>query len=1266
MEKQSFIALVQNISLLLAVALLFDVTATRWKIGEARPHQVLVGIVLGAVGLVVMSTPWTLMQGVVFDTRSVLLGISGLFFGVLPTVIAVGITAAYRLHQGGLGTWTGISVIVASGGLGILWRHIRRREFARYSFGELLLFGLAVHLTMLGLMFTLPWDTAKNVLGTITLPVLLIYPLGTAFLGKLMSSRAVREKEGIRTRESEEKYRALYAAVMDPILVAEADTGIIVECNPAAEEFFRRPRPELVGMHQSELHPPEEGVPGERTSAFMRVLADPSNIVDNRIRRPDGEIRLARVRAGTFELQGRRLILGVFHDITERKAFEEALIKSEQKWRHVLLNIPQIGISLDTKGQIVFANQYFLDLTGWSEEDVLGKNWFDMFIPEEGREQIRNIFETTMSDRYTHGFSTYENEILTRSGEKRVVSWTNVLTLDTHGYVLDVTSLGIDVTERRRSEQALRESEERYRRLVETSKEGIWSMDANHVTTLVNPAMANMLGYEVDEMLNYKVEEFLFPEDMEFHKKLMLERHAGQDEVYERRFRRKDGSAVWVLVSAKALTDEAGRFAGSFAMFTDITKRKKMETELRANESRLLSLVKVLQHPFTQTQEFLDFALHEAIRLTDSKIGYIYHYDEEKRRFILNSWSKDVMRECSIVKPQTCYELEKTGVWGEAVRQRSPIIINDFQAVHPLKKGYPEGHAHLSSYMTIPVFRDGKIVSVVGVANKESDYTETDMYQLTLLMDAVWKVLDRKEAEAALREREAQLASLSDNLPQGMVYQIDSGTDGMQRRFTHISAGVMELHGLTPEQALADARLIYDQVLEEDRQVVAEREASAVKAMSAFSAEGRVRMPSGETRWRLFTSAPRRLVDNHIVWDGMEIDIDDLMKAKQAAEAASHAKSIFLANMSHEIRTPINGIMGMLQLLDMTELGSEQHHYVAIAIQSSKRLMNLLSDILDLSRIEAGKIAIANEEFLLARLFGSIEDLLSLTAREKSLRLECTLDDRLPPSVLGDEFRLKQILLNLIGNAIKFSEKGTIRMQAWLLPFAPESQIRILFVVSDEGIGISDEVMQRIFEPFAQGEEEYSRRFQGAGLGLSIAKRLAGLLGGSIAFDSTEGEGTTVYLSLSFGLPAIQGEHDSASDKPGSPAHVLTVHRVLLVEDDEFSVVAAKALLEGCGCVVTVARNGRQALRLLAENDVDLVFMDVQMPVMGGMEATKAIRAGEAGREKMDIPIIALTAYAMTGDREHFLAAGMNDYIAKPLDMENLREAIERTMSKHP
>ena len=208
----------------------------------------------------------------------------------------------------------------------------------------------------------------------------------------------------------------------------------------------------------------------------------------------------------------------------------------------------------------------------------------------------------------------------------------------------------------------------------------------------------------------------------------------------------------------------------------EASQRKLAESNIRENEEWLLGLVNILQHPFTCDQDFLDFALAEAIRLTGSQFGYLYHYDQTNSRFLLNSWSKGVMRECTIAAPDTVYELETTGIWGEAVRQRKPIIVNDFAAPHPLKRGYPPGHAPLRSFMTIPVLKGETTVAVVGVANKDSAYTATDVCQLTLLMDSVWKILDRVKAENALREREAQLAALSDNLPQGMVYQLDFGT----------------------------------------------------------------------------------------------------------------------------------------------------------------------------------------------------------------------------------------------------------------------------------------------------------------------------------------------------------------------------------------------------------------------------------------------------------------------------------------------------------
>ena len=221
-----------------------------------------------------------------------------------------------------------------------------------------------------------------------------------------------------------------------------------------------------------------------------------------------------------------------------------------------------------------------------------------------------------------------------------------------------------------------------------------------------------------------------------------------------------DGTAFWVHLEETAAQDTNGAPVCRIVL-SDITERKRAEDKLHRNESRFRRLVDILQHPSETMQEFLDYALDQAIQLTESKIGYIYHYHEDRNEFVLNTWSKEVMAACAVPNPPVCYDLDKTGIWGEAIRQRRSIIVNDFKAVHPLKKGYPEGHVQLLKFMTVPIFKGNRIVGVVGLANKETDYEETDVLQTSLLMEAVWKVTEGKRAEEALRESENKYRELS-------------------------------------------------------------------------------------------------------------------------------------------------------------------------------------------------------------------------------------------------------------------------------------------------------------------------------------------------------------------------------------------------------------------------------------------------------------------------------------------------------------------------
>ena len=387
---------------------------------------------------------------------------------------------------------------------------------------------------------------------------------------------------------------------------------------------------------------------------------------------------------------------------------------------------------------------------------------------------------------------------------------------------------------------------------------------------------------------------------------------------------------------------------------------------------------------------------------------------------------------------------------------------------------------------------------------------------------------------------------------------------------------------------------------------------------------------------------------------------ESLLAAKNSAESANKAKSEFLANMSHEIRTPLNGVLGMLQLLATTSLDEEQDNYLGHAISSTQRLTRLLADILDLSRIEAGKLLVQEAAFDMAVLQQSVLEIFHKTATAKGVGLDFVVDPRIPPQLHGDEARIRQILFNLVGNAIKFTEHGAIHIDAALQPRTAGAAVRLLFTVSDTGIGIPESRLTDVFVPFVQAEGTYARRFQGAGLGLSIVRKLVQLLGGDLSIDSTEGEGTTIYLSLPFALPPQSILSDGAANaetiRPASSAP-----RVLFVEDDPVNLLAGKRMLEKLGCGVVTATGGRQALDVLARQSFDMIFMDIQMADTDGVQATQAIRSGPfAGTAKANIPIIAMTAYAMTGDREKFLEAGMDDYIAKPVDMTLLQQIVEK------
>jgi len=399
---------------------------------------------------------------------------------------------------------------------------------------------------------------------------------------------------------------------------------------------------------------------------------------------------------------------------------------------------------------------------------------------------------------------------------------------------------------------------------------------------------------------------------------------------------------------------------------------------------------------------------------------------------------------------------------------------------------------------------------------------------------------------------------------------------------------------------------------------------------------------------------------------GFRVDITELKKAQEAAESASKAKSEFLANMSHEIRTPMNAILGMLKLLQTTELDASQKGYASNTEIAARSLLGLLNDILDFSKVEAGKMTLDPRPFSLDRLLHDLNVVLSSNLSEKQIALRFDVAANVPRGLLGDDMRLQQVLINLGSNAIKFTSRGEVLLAVELVEKTAQD-VLLKFSVHDTGIGIAADKLKHIFSGFSQAESNTTRRFGGTGLGLSISSRLVNLMDGELQVDSVLGSGSTFHFQIRFPLAdlvqaPVQNNPSSASPK-AEKVQRLSGLRILVVEDNKINQLVAQGLLSREGAIVTMADNGALGVDAVAhaQPGFDIVLMDVQMPVMDGYAATRAIRV-ELGLK--DLPVIAMTANVMASDREACLAAGMNDHVGKPFELDDLVACLLRFWAK--
>jgi PAS domain S-box-containing protein len=1038
-----------------------------------------------------------------------------------------------------------------------------------------------------------------------------------------------RKRAGEALRESEARYRTFFEQAAVGVAEIEHFTGRFLTANRLLCTLLGRTEEEMRDTtFQAITHPDDLHLHEEKSEQLLAGKIGHYTL-EKRYIAKDGAVIWVNIAVsnpeGTGKTDGRNIV--VVENITERKRTEAALQASEEKFRQIVNSIPNAVSMLDMNLRFTYMSAGVQRILGYTPEEAMALS-LDQILTPESMAIVGKSFQERLEANTRGSDPNYviilELEQYHKNGFTVFLENTMTFLRNANGVPVGVLCVSADITERKRVENALRRSEEQYRLIAENSDDVIFTLDPELRFTYMSPSSFKLRGVTDEEAMQEKLEDIMTPESLNRiiteYSRVLAEIEKGNKPTVRIEIEqyRKDRSTLWVEISIKTILDGEGHLSGFLGVSRDISERKKQEDALHESESKYRFLIensndivwtydlKKMAYSFCSNsiEPILGYSCEEAVGMKLNDI-----FSPETKKTVSSAFAKiivdPVTTDCVLVEAE---HIAKDGhkVWMEI----NAVLQKD---------------------------NDGKPAFLSGVSR---DITE------------------RKRAEVALRAGEEKFRQIVENASD-FIYRLSS-----TGAFTFINPAAELLLGysiddiqnhyfweIIPDSHKKDVISFYSDMLQ--RQV-----------RDSYY-EFPIILKSGAIMWVGQSIKREENAEGGVEFLGIARDIserkhaeDKLKEAKDTADAANRSKSIFLANMSHEIRTPMNAILGFAQLMQRDpKLSQQSREHIDIINRSGEHLLALINDILEMSKIEAGRATFVSSTFDLHSLINDLEMMFRVRTDAKKLRFLSEKVGDVPRWIITDEGKLRQVLINILGNAVKFTDEGGIALRLCAETGKGDGDmVDLQFEVEDTGPGMSEEEIGRLFQAFEQTKTGI--KSGGTGLGLALSQGFVEIMGGSISVASTIGKGTT----FRFEIPVREGKEEETMPKEVS-RRVLRLRpgqsevRVLIADDKETNRQLLSQLLAAVGFPTREVVNGAEAIRVVREWKPQVVLMDMTMPVMDGYEATRKIKASS---DIKNTTIIAVTASAFEEDRKRIFTAGADGYLSKPFKDAELFENIGR------